>query len=143
MVWATLHLVWGTFELLSVYLCFCLCVFQDGDFHIARISVKPEVAKQMTDNDLLLLTKDHPQDENCRWGVLQAGLLGQSATGHPCGCIMTGLCTADIVQACCSSTGPCPQRLTHCQRCSRAVVAHVCCTMRVSSLLLFGDAASC
>lgn len=41
-------------------------VLQDGDFHIARISVKQEVAKQMTDNDLLLLTKDHPQDENCR-----------------------------------------------------------------------------
>lgn len=55
----------------------CVCVFQDGDFHIARISVKPEVAKQMTDNDLLLLTKDHPQDENCRWGVLQDCLVSR------------------------------------------------------------------
>lgn len=44
----------------------CCVVLQDGDFHIARISVKQEVAKDMTDNDLLLLTKDHPQDENCR-----------------------------------------------------------------------------
>jgi hypothetical protein len=44
----------------------CRWCAQDGDFHIARISVKQEVAKQMTDNDLLLLTKDHPQDENCR-----------------------------------------------------------------------------
>lgn len=39
---------------------------KDGDFHIARISVQEDVAKQMTDNDLLLLTKDHPQDEKCR-----------------------------------------------------------------------------
>jgi phosphopentomutase len=31
--------------------------------------VKQEVAKEMTDNDLLLLTKDHPQDENCRLGM--------------------------------------------------------------------------
>lgn len=46
--------------------CCCCCCCQDGDFHIARISVQEDVAKQMTDNDLLLLTKDHPQDENCR-----------------------------------------------------------------------------
>lgn len=33
---------------------------------MARISVKPEVASQMSDNDLLLLTKDHPHSEGCR-----------------------------------------------------------------------------
>eukprot|EP00775_Hariotina_reticulata_P010999 gene10999-11153_t len=35
-------------------------------FHVARISVSPEVAQQMCDNDLLLLTKDHPHSESCR-----------------------------------------------------------------------------
>lgn len=39
---------------------------QDLDFHIARISVKQEVASQMSDNDLLLLTKDHPHSDDCR-----------------------------------------------------------------------------
>ncbi|WIA30316.1 hypothetical protein OEZ86_000404 [Tetradesmus obliquus] len=39
---------------------------KDTDFHVARISVKPEVASQMSDNDLLLLTKDHPHSEGCR-----------------------------------------------------------------------------
>jgi senataxin len=48
---------------------------QDTDFHIARISVKPEVAQQMSDNDLLLLTKDHPHSEGCRTQLHALGFM--------------------------------------------------------------------
>jgi senataxin len=48
---------------------------QDTDFHIARISVKPDVAQQMSDNDLLLLTKDHPHSEGCRTQLHALGFM--------------------------------------------------------------------
>lgn len=72
---------------------------------MARISVKPEVAKQMTDNDLLLLTKDHPQDENCRWGLL-GGLSQQFSTPKSCIYVLLVVVAPQAVTAvCCWSTG--------------------------------------
>jgi hypothetical protein len=72
--------------------CCCCCCWQDGDFHIARISVQEDVAKQMTDNDLLLLTKDHPQDEKCRCthtGTADPHHLPSPATlGSPCAAVV-------------------------------------------------------
>jgi senataxin len=35
-----------------------------GDFHTAKIIVEAEVASSIHDNDLLLLTRDHPEAED-------------------------------------------------------------------------------
>eukprot|EP00878_Enallax_costatus_P007720 GHUV01008081.1.p1 GENE.GHUV01008081.1~~GHUV01008081.1.p1 ORF type:complete len:869 (+),score=299.72 GHUV01008081.1:2923-5529(+) len=48
---------------------------KDNDFHIARITVEQDVAKKFTDNDLVLLTKDHPHDEECRTKMHALGFM--------------------------------------------------------------------
>jgi senataxin len=50
----------------GIVLTLAITCLQANGFHVARISVSPEVAQQMCDNDLLLLTKDHPHSETCR-----------------------------------------------------------------------------
>lgn len=48
---------------------------QANDFHMGRITVEQDIAKKFTDNDLVLLTKDHPHGEACRINMHALGFV--------------------------------------------------------------------
>jgi len=63
-----------------------------------RISVGPDIAAEFTDNDLVLITKDNPDDDSCR-SVSTSGRLVQSG-------LHRGLCAHSAALCRAATAGP-------------------------------------